>query len=366
MPFWSHGGTVAHTSKADSSPVTEADQAGERVSRSGRRHAERRADREPGGDDIPRIRQHPGQQPAGHLRRLLAGGRLGQEQQEFLAAVAADAVIGAGDAGDDVHEPAQHLVAHRMPEIVVDSLEVVQVDHHDRDRPFAARHVVQRRCQRLVDRTPVEHTGQRIVHGQLLQATGRLVQLAGALTEPQPRACAIQPQQRAAPEHRRYPQHRQCGLQRRRRGDGEGDAGRHHHQRDGDADNHPAGQHLGGREPKPGKSEHPKNCRQRQHRDLGRGRAAGKNQRRPDRQVRYGERGVARLPIPAACEGQPENRADDGAAHRDSPERRPAGHAGPGRHRRQLHHIEQPACRDEPMHGRDIALATHLSEGGRR
>lgn len=31
MPFWSHGGTVAHTSKADSSPVTEADQAGERL-----------------------------------------------------------------------------------------------------------------------------------------------------------------------------------------------------------------------------------------------------------------------------------------------------------------------------------------------
>lgn len=31
MPFWSHGGTVAHTSKADSSPVTEADHAGEKV-----------------------------------------------------------------------------------------------------------------------------------------------------------------------------------------------------------------------------------------------------------------------------------------------------------------------------------------------
>jgi len=31
MPFWSHGGTVAHTSKADHSPVTEADQAGEKL-----------------------------------------------------------------------------------------------------------------------------------------------------------------------------------------------------------------------------------------------------------------------------------------------------------------------------------------------
>lgn len=29
LPWWSHGGTVAHTSKADLSPVTEADQAGE-------------------------------------------------------------------------------------------------------------------------------------------------------------------------------------------------------------------------------------------------------------------------------------------------------------------------------------------------
>jgi 3'(2'), 5'-bisphosphate nucleotidase len=29
LPYWSHGGTVAHTSKADMSPVTEADQVGE-------------------------------------------------------------------------------------------------------------------------------------------------------------------------------------------------------------------------------------------------------------------------------------------------------------------------------------------------
>lgn len=31
MPFWSHGGTVAHEKKADHSPVTEADRAGEKV-----------------------------------------------------------------------------------------------------------------------------------------------------------------------------------------------------------------------------------------------------------------------------------------------------------------------------------------------
>ena len=31
LPYWSHGGTVAHTSKADLSPVTEADQVGEKL-----------------------------------------------------------------------------------------------------------------------------------------------------------------------------------------------------------------------------------------------------------------------------------------------------------------------------------------------
>lgn len=31
LPWWSHGGTVAHTSKADMSPVTEADQVGEKL-----------------------------------------------------------------------------------------------------------------------------------------------------------------------------------------------------------------------------------------------------------------------------------------------------------------------------------------------
>ncbi len=31
LPYWSHGGTVAHTSKADLSPVTEADQIGEKI-----------------------------------------------------------------------------------------------------------------------------------------------------------------------------------------------------------------------------------------------------------------------------------------------------------------------------------------------
>ena len=100
--------------------------------------------------------------------------RLGQDQHELLAAVAADQVGRAQVGGERLGDAAQDDVAGRVAVRVVDGLEVVDVDEGDRQR--AARSgsarstsVKQRGQQRLavgdagqaVDRRPVVGVGQR-------------------------------------------------------------------------------------------------------------------------------------------------------------------------------------------------------------
>ena len=64
-------------------------------------------------------------------RALLAAAR--DDHGELLAADPADDVAGADARAEVVGEVRQHVVADCVPEDVVDLLEVVDVDHHDRD-----------------------------------------------------------------------------------------------------------------------------------------------------------------------------------------------------------------------------------------
>ena len=57
---------------------------------------------------------------------------VGQQDRELVAAQPPQPVAGAQLHGDHVGEVAQELVAHRMPEGVVDQLEVIQVHEAQR------------------------------------------------------------------------------------------------------------------------------------------------------------------------------------------------------------------------------------------
>ena len=62
-----------------------------------------------------------------------SGAAVGDDDRELLAADPADDVVGADGRAQVVGELGEHLVADRVPEDVVHLLEVVDVDHHDRD-----------------------------------------------------------------------------------------------------------------------------------------------------------------------------------------------------------------------------------------
>ena len=87
---------------------------------------------------------------------------LGQDQHEFLAAVAADQVAGPQVARDDLGHPAQHDVATLVPVAVVDHLEMVDVDEGDAQRPFVAGGSLDLGEQLRQERLPVVDAGQAV------------------------------------------------------------------------------------------------------------------------------------------------------------------------------------------------------------
>ena len=74
----------------------------------------------------------------GHLQRLVAA-RLGQRQRELLAAVAGEHFLFAHARAHAPRQLLEHVVAGEVPVLVVDLLEVVDVEHHQRQRPLVAR-----------------------------------------------------------------------------------------------------------------------------------------------------------------------------------------------------------------------------------
>ncbi len=63
---------------------------------------------------------------------------MGQDHGELLATVTGSHVIGTGSAGDEGGELLQHPVAGRVPEGVVDALELIEVEKHQRQRDGVA------------------------------------------------------------------------------------------------------------------------------------------------------------------------------------------------------------------------------------
>src|SRR5690606_37418830 len=80
-----------------------------------------------------RLRAHPLADRLGPASRGL-GVAAFDHDAELLAAVAADDRLRGEDLLEQAAEDAQHAVAAAMAEAIVDRLEVVDVDHHQRDR----------------------------------------------------------------------------------------------------------------------------------------------------------------------------------------------------------------------------------------
>ena len=100
------------------------------------------------------------------MRRIVARG-LGEDQRELVAAVAGRDVGGAQRRPHQLGHVDQDAVAVEVAEAVVDELEVVQVEHHDAQRPVGPHGAHDLLGQPLVQVAVVEEAGQRVAVGEV-------------------------------------------------------------------------------------------------------------------------------------------------------------------------------------------------------
>ena len=99
------------------------------------------------------------------------------EHDELVAAEARDRVLGPQRGGDAVGGAAQHLVAARVAEAVVDRLEAVEVEEQHGQRGVLALQPADRVVEAVEEQHAVGQAGQRVVQRLVEQ------QLLGALAD---------------------------------------------------------------------------------------------------------------------------------------------------------------------------------------
>ena len=163
---------------------------------------------------------------------LRGGERVGavlQQHRELVAAEPGHRVPGAGGAAQPLGHPDQQLVTRRVPQGVVDDLEVVQVEEEQRHRPQVAGVQVDRVLEPVPEQRAVGQPGQPVVEGlvaQLLLALGQLVGQPPVLPQGQVLAGHHQHHQRRRPRPARpsgvgRPSSRERRRDQQRRGDRE-------------------------------------------------------------------------------------------------------------------------------------------------
>ena len=115
--------------------------------------------------------------PVGQHLDLLAALRVGDDDGEFVAAHAADMAVGADLIDQPLGDGAQHGVALRVAERVVDRLEAVEIEEHDRARDIAGGRGAQRFAEQLADAAAVGQAGQHVDVGEMGQPLLRLADL---------------------------------------------------------------------------------------------------------------------------------------------------------------------------------------------
>ena len=111
------------------------------------------------------------------LRDLLGALEVGEQQHELVAAVARDQIALAQVAPQARRQLAQHDVARRVPEPVVDVLEAVEVDEQHGDAAAVVAGAGDGGVERLLEQAPVGEPGQVVVM--------RVVQGAALALDPQ-------------------------------------------------------------------------------------------------------------------------------------------------------------------------------------
>ena len=110
-------------------------------------------------------------------RRVDVGAR--QQQRELLAAVARRQIVVAGRGFlQQLADPAQADVAFDVAVAIVEQLEVVDVDHQQRDRATELAGALPFGGEPRVEAAPVGEAGQRVARRELLQVAVGGAQLA--------------------------------------------------------------------------------------------------------------------------------------------------------------------------------------------
>jgi hypothetical protein len=148
-----------------------------RVARWLARDADARADAQLDAVDRQRRLDRDGD-GVGERARLRGRADRGDDD-ELVAAGPPDEGAAAGHGADPAADGAQHLVADRVAEAVVDRLEVVEVDEQHRDERGLARALGEQRVQALAQGGAVAQAGQRVLVGQVAQLALQARALAG-------------------------------------------------------------------------------------------------------------------------------------------------------------------------------------------
>ena len=135
-------------------------------------------------------------EPADENRGLLLGARADGEDDELVAADARDGVARAHDGLEPARDALQDLIAGVVPADVVDLLESVEVDGHQREGVRCAAGPLQRLVDAVVEQRSVREPRQRVPERQRL---GR----PGPVREPE--GCGGRNRHRDEEHHRRRP-----------------------------------------------------------------------------------------------------------------------------------------------------------------
>ena len=108
-----------------------------------------------------------------HLLRKLgdvfAVTYVSENQDELIATESCDCIVGPNAVFQTSGNFLQQNVPCFVPHGVVDHLETVQVQQHQRDQPVTPFRIAERLVQAIIEQLPVRQAGQTVVIGQLME-----------------------------------------------------------------------------------------------------------------------------------------------------------------------------------------------------